>query len=305
MQRGIVLLAFCFLLVLFLTLHYLGTTAKIMKELQNIETGLSKNTQEENIEENLKQVTDPTDIHTMLCNLPSCPSDCDVCCNMPYNSQTGQMAVHHWIAATGLWNEQHRFTNLSLTKASTVVYVGANNNGADGKQIMDLFNCTIHLFEPVPAFFKELEGIWDKYKTDLGFDATLYNQGLGSNDRTVFLASADLDGQSTFGMKENEESKEIPLQIKEAANVFKNITAKAGTIDLMHVNCEGCEWEMFDNLIETRVLETVRSIQFSSHYFSQVPNLVARYCKIKEYLKKTHRMVYGQSFGWERWDIKE
>ena len=43
----------------------------------------------------------------------------------------------------------------------------------------------MHLFEPVPAFFKELEGIWDKYKTDLGFDATLYNQGLGSNDRFV------------------------------------------------------------------------------------------------------------------------
>ena len=39
--------------------------------------------------------------------------------------------------------------------------------------------------------------------------------------RTVFLAAADLDGQSTFGMKENEEKKEIPLQIKEAASVFK------------------------------------------------------------------------------------
>ena len=32
---------------------------------------------------------------------------------------------------------------------------------------------------------------------------------------------ADLDVQSTFGMKENEEKKEIPLQIKEAASVFK------------------------------------------------------------------------------------
>ena len=42
--------------------------------------------------------------------------------------------------------------------------------------------------------------------------------------RTVFLAAADLDGQSTFGMKENEESKEIPLQIKEAANVFKYVS---------------------------------------------------------------------------------
>ena len=37
----------------------------------------------------------------MLCNLHSCPSGCDVCCNLPYNTQTGQMAVHHWDAATG------------------------------------------------------------------------------------------------------------------------------------------------------------------------------------------------------------
>ena len=24
-----------------------------------------------------------------------------VCCKMPYNTQTGQMAIHHWITATG------------------------------------------------------------------------------------------------------------------------------------------------------------------------------------------------------------
>ena len=73
-------------------------------------------------------------------------------------------------------------------------------------------------------------------------------------------------------------------------------------IDLLHVNCEGCEWEMFDNLIETKVLESIKSIQFSAHYFSQVPNLLSRYCKLKKTLAMTHKMVYGQSFGWERWD---
>ena len=29
-------------------------------------------------------------------------------------------------------------------------------------------------------------------------------------------------------------------------------------IDLLHVNCEGCEWEMFENLIETGLLQTNR-----------------------------------------------
>ena len=41
---------------------------------------------------------------------------------------------------SGLWNEELRFNNLPLTKNSTVVYVGGNIHGADGKQILDLFN---------------------------------------------------------------------------------------------------------------------------------------------------------------------
>ena len=64
-------------------------------------------------------------------------------------------------------------------------------------------------------------------------------------------------------------------------------------------------------------------IQFSSHYFGQVPRLASRYCRyctvlyytvlyctvlasrycrIQEELGRTHQRVYGQSWGWERWD---
>ena len=48
----------------------------------------------------------------------------------------------------------------------------------------------------------------------------------------------------------------------------------------------------------------VRVIQFGTHYFPQVARLTERYCKIREELGKTHSMVYGQAFGWERWDRK-
>ena len=39
-----------------------------------------------------------------------------------------------------IWNQEYRFINLSLDKESTVVYVGANTWGGDGKELMDMFN---------------------------------------------------------------------------------------------------------------------------------------------------------------------
>ena len=79
----------------------------------------------------------------------------------------------------------------------------------------------MHLYEPVPQFFNELSVIWSNYTTDLKFDATLHNEGLGVDDRIVHLAASDLDGQGTFGMEENKDKKEIPLQIKEAGGALK------------------------------------------------------------------------------------
>ena len=97
------------------------------------------------------------------------------------------------------------------------------------------------MFEPVPSFFEELTGHWKGYKAELGFDATLYNFGLGSNDRciglyfalfldyllyfrTIHLAPEDLGidgGLGTFGMVDNKENQKIPLKIREGAAVLR------------------------------------------------------------------------------------
>ena len=50
------------------------------------------------------------------------------------------LSVNHPLADPWLWNQEYRFINMSLDKESTVVYVGANIWGGDGKQIMDMFN---------------------------------------------------------------------------------------------------------------------------------------------------------------------
>ena len=76
-------------------------------------------------------------------------------------------------------------SNLSqfLSPSSLVIYVGGNTDGSDGRVLLDKFNSSIVIFEPVPAFFKQLRKTWQAYKETRGFRAELLNIGLGGNSR--------------------------------------------------------------------------------------------------------------------------
>jgi len=244
-----------------------------------------------------------------LCKIdPSCPEGCDACCQLPYHNKTGKLVVHHFDAENWhLWNPHMRFENLnSLKKDDLIIYVGANTDGADGVELMRKCpNCIIHIFEPVPTFNKILTEKWDGHKKTNGWDATINKFGLGLNDRIVQLSKDKIIGQSTFGMKETEGDEFEELQIVDASKavnkVLRNLNNK-NEVDLLHVNCEGCEWEMFENLISTGIHRKIRMVQFGSHYFSEVEGITDRYCQIRKTLERTHKMVYGEAWGWERWD---
>ena len=98
--------------------------------------------------------------------------------------------------------------------------------------------------------------------------------------------------------------KTIKLDIIEASTAFNNVTGGSGELDLLHVNCEGCEYEMLENIIQSGLHRRIKVIQFGSHFFSEIPRLTERFCAIRSELKMSHRMVYGLAFGWERWDRK-
>ena len=105
-------------------------------------------------------------------------------------------------------------------------------------------------------------------------------------------------------MKDNEaeEGKKIPLEIIDATTAFNNVTGGVGDLDLLHVNCEGCEYEMLENIIKSGLHWKIKIIQFGTHFFPEVPRLTERFCAIRSELSKSHRMVYGTAFAWERWD---
>ena len=96
--------------------------------------------------------------------------------------------------------------------------------------------------------------------------------------------------------------KTIKLEIIEASTAFNNVTGGSGELDLLHVNCEGCEYEMLENIIKSGLHLKIKIIQFGTHFFPEVPNLTQRYCAIRSELTQSHQMVYGAAFAWERWE---
>ena len=94
------------------------------------------------------------------------------------------LTIHINIYHTGLWNGDLRFENLDfLSESSLILYVGGNIKGGDGKTLLDSYNSSIVIFEPVPGFFKQLEKIWEGYRQSRGFRAQLLNIGLGGSKR--------------------------------------------------------------------------------------------------------------------------
>ena len=50
----------------------------------------------------------------------------------------GQLVPHHYLAQTGLWNEDLRFEAISLSAGQTIMYAGGNTDGADGIKLLKL-----------------------------------------------------------------------------------------------------------------------------------------------------------------------
>ena len=89
-----------------------------------------------------------------------------------------------------------------------------------------------------------------------------------------------------------------------AAQAFVSREFGAPKIDLMHVNCEGCEWELLESLLTAGMTSQICTLQLGTHWFKQITDIEHRYCTIDSKLQATHTVVFKQAFGWERWSRK-
>lgn len=213
--------------------------------------------------------------------------------NMPIGKD-GNMYAHHWDSGQHeKWNEKQRWNPMKLTLPCKIWYVGANTQGADGVRLQRDYSCTIDVFEPVPEFFNVLKRNWRKIER-----STLHNYGLGARSRIV--KGVSLHGQSTFAMESSGGGKVSgELKIRNVFDVWKDLGSPH--IDLLHVNCEGCEWELWETMLHYNIIDHIDIVQFGTHWFKAIKNIQSRYCNIHANMSKTHDVAFSQAFGWERW----
>ena len=99
----------------------------------------------------------------------------------------------------------------------------------------------------------------------------------------------------------------VAIRIEWASEEVRRVGG-AEAIKLLHVNCEGCEWEMFADLERSGLLATIPIIQMSLHWLPEDTPLGLmrqRYCTLRTHLARTHTPAYAVPFGWERWVLQD
>ena len=174
-----------------------------------------------------------------------------------------------------------------LGPSSTVLDVG----GYEGQWASDIFGryaCTVHVFEPVPAFADRIAARFAANPR-----VVPHPYGLAGSSRDAYIA-LHADGSSVIDRGDREQ---VPIRLVGVDEAFAAL--ELGEVDLMKVNIEGLEYELVERLLETGFLARVRDLQVQFHDF--VPDAEQRMRALRRRLAATHTLTYDFPFVWENW----
>jgi hypothetical protein len=138
---------------------------------------------------------------------------------------------------------------------------------------------------------------------------------MGSKVREIIIGDNDVHGQATFIMegaakKQTEDAAgRIRMQVVDGAKEITALLAdlRASQVDILHINCEGCEWELLLHLAQLSMFHLFAILQVSFHNYGErgIGGLLPKYCIIREALLQTHIPIVVMPFAWERWVRKD
>lgn len=209
------------------------------------------------------------------------------------------LELHYYRPAFYKWLKDRSANEFLLHEAdidsnSVVLDVGAYI-GEWGQEIMDLYNPTIHAFEPDPRNYRQLEK-----RAQVNSRLIPYSFGLGDKNEYVRMTLEYLGSSVIFDTSAKKEVKWAEVEIRDVADIWKSLALDR--VDLMKINIEGGEYPLLERMIEIGLIERVDCLLIQFHEW--LPRAYYRRRKIRKALEKTHRMVWDYDFVWEKWLLK-
>lgn len=232
---------------------------------------------------------------------------CETWKNNSYIDVKKYLDCLQWGVNGGFWaveSIRHTAQKNLLDSNSIIVEVGGNR-GHDTVKFIEFYNSTILSFEPL---FDNWKNLIEQFKTNKKIE--IYQYGFGSYERDVLVEMNDVGnaGTSIFRKFSSENSTLIRkihlLNIVETMrNIIENRTSNK-IIDMISINCEGCEFEVIPALILNNMTYFFRIIQFATHTGFLPESSSCIYCQIQQGLERTHQRLYHYSKLWEGWVMK-
>jgi len=171
--------------------------------------------------------------------------------------------------------------------AAALVFDVGGYKGDWTTQISAKYDCTVHVFEPVPSFASAIRS-----RVHGNDKIHVHAFGLAGSTRTEHIG-VDADRSSVLTMQR----KDLAIQLMDIVEFIDSHQIQE--IHLLKINIEGGEYELLDRLLRSAYVARVRDIQVQFHDF--VANAERQMRSIQEGLARTHRLTYQFPFVWENW----
>lgn len=214
-------------------------------------------------------------------------------------------AADHKKGAGAFWagNTQYvRHTHHTYLNAESVVFDIGGNKGEDADAMIKKFHPGNYvILEPIKTLYSNLVNM---FKSDNKI--ILYNFGLARKNDKVYVNVLGHGGDATSIFAGNDQGGNCLLRLVNTTHFLLQMGVPCYEVDLITVNCEGCEFEIMEELINSGLINQFRHVQFATHpTLKHLQKPAERYCEIQERLKRTHVVTYQYKWCWESWKRKD
>ncbi|XP_063425994.1 uncharacterized protein LOC134709776 [Mytilus trossulus] len=195
------------------------------------------------------------------------------------------------------WNN-HTFLN----DRSSVLDIGGNT-GIDASHIISLFKPKRYIIlEPLKQYYDHLVKTFSSEHM-----VEVYQFGVGKQNAKLDISISGPNGESSSVFIKQTANKNTTIQIFNIIQIFIQLGFSCeNQLDLLTINCEGCEFEVIEELLKTNILNYIKNIQFATHStLKYLKEPTYRYCRIQELLYRTHMLSYQYKFIWESWKRRD